>query len=52
MSSYTREEAQNLIKRMKRHPAWYWNLLMLWLCSKGLISIRLVNKLRWKMNYE
>ena len=40
-------EARKEIKRVKRHPAYWWDYFLLWLLSRGVISIKVANRFRW-----
>jgi len=33
--------------KIKRHPACWWNYLLLWLATKKIISLGVLNKLKW-----
>ena len=45
-----RREIIEKMQNIKNHPAYYWNYAIVWLASKGLISIKVLNKLRWSIN--
>lgn len=52
MTSQTREEIYEEIQKMKRHPAYWWNYFMLWCASKGWISVKTLNKVRWSIKSD
>jgi hypothetical protein len=37
------------MKNIKWFPLFWWNYLLIWLATKKIISIKLVNKIAWRI---
>ena len=40
------------MKYITKDPRFWWNYLLLWLASRGILSIKMVNKLKWTIKKE
>jgi hypothetical protein len=40
---------ENEIEKLKRHPGYWWNYLLIWLLSKNILDTKIINKLLWRI---